>query len=91
MTDNQSAIEQLRRASDFATISAYLRRTLQEEVGAQYLAEATDTALASWELEQFGLYLADVEEQQFVRMREICDQMGHVPEGWRIPGRTDPH
>jgi hypothetical protein len=85
MPENQALLQQLRRASDFACITAWLRKTAHEEVGAQYVAQAADKALATWELEQFAMLLAAVEKGEVERMMRLRDQLGYTPGGWRIP------
>jgi hypothetical protein len=53
--------------------------------------QAADKELARRELEQFALFLADVEEAELEKMRGVCEQLGYVPQGWRVPERTVSH
>jgi len=87
MAEDQALLQQLRRAGDFASISRRLLREL-DAVAEQYVADATDKEFAVWDVTQWRGYLAAVEEKELGKMRSVCDQLGYVPEGWRVPGRT---
>ena len=91
MTENEDLLKQHRRAAAFATISRTLQREL-DAIGPKYIDESTDKAFATWDVEQWGLYLASSEGKHLGEMMRLRERMGwqEMPEGWPVPSRARP-